>query len=526
MSQRLLVRITRPDGTLEQKSLEIAECLLFGSGSGAQLRIEGAAALHCMVKREGGRLVLIDLGGGTLVEGKPIAAPTSLSPGERFEVARHQLECAVELELGPRADQPRDVEVAMLWGESVLEVRRFGPASRILVGHDMRCDFQLDDPAIGASFELASVGGGRCRVSIPAGATATGREGPLRGPIPLGADERLRVGLGPVCFEVRWVAAAARVGVLGPRDWGLARVVTVSSMVAAALLAAFFVTDVAAQPLSEDLSRSRRVLGWITPPPSPKKPKKLIKLPEQSQVKTPDPVATVDPDRKNPSRTKAGVDADKRDQDRKRVMSAGLLGAFGGAEGSTHNVFSSGLGTTINAGLGELKADQGTADAHGISGMGPRSVGPGGGPAGLGIGGVFTRPGGRGGREPGFSFSGDGALKKETTILPPRTVVVGSCERATIGRVISRHSNQVRYCYETELQKNQSLAGKIALSFTIDSTGAVSDASVAQSTLGSDAVEQCILSRVKRWKFPEPKNGVCVINYPYVFQPAGGTEEE
>jgi hypothetical protein len=44
---------------------------------------------------------------------------------------------------------------------------------------------------------------------------------------------------------------------------------------------------------------------------------------------------------------------------------------------------------------------------------------------------------------------------------------------------------------------------------------------------GSDCGEQCILNRIKRWKFPEPKGGgVCVINYPWVFQPAGGGSEE
>ncbi|MGQ0507032.1 MAG: hypothetical protein ACT4TC_17125, partial [Myxococcaceae bacterium] len=50
------------------------------------------------------------------------------------------------------------------------------------------------------------------------------------------------------------------------------------------------------------------------------------------------------------------VDENKREQDRKKVMSAGLLGALGGASGAASNVFGpGGLGTGINNALGGLK---------------------------------------------------------------------------------------------------------------------------------------------------------------------------
>jgi TonB family protein len=63
------------------------------------------------------------------------------------------------------------------------------------------------------------------------------------------------------------------------------------------------------------------------------------------------------------------------------------------------------------------------------------------------------------------------------------------------------------------------------VSFTIDPTGAVSEADIAQSTLNDNSVEQCVLSRIRRWAFPQPKGGVCVINYPWVLQPAGAGAE-
>ncbi|MBI5549583.1 MAG: energy transducer TonB, partial [Deltaproteobacteria bacterium] len=185
-----------------------------------------------------------------------------------------------------------------------------------------------------------------------------------------------------------------------------------------------------------------------------------------------------------------------------------------------------GLGTGINQALGSLKGDSGLTDAHGIGGLGSRGTGPGGGGTGLGLGGLGTKGGGRGSGGSGFGINLGDRGKGETRVIPGKTTVTGSCERAIIGKVISRHANEIRYCYEVELNKEPNLAGKIGVSFTIDSTGAVGDASIAQSTLNSNNVEQCVLTRIRRWKFPEPKGGgVCVINYPWVFKAAGSGDE-
>jgi TonB family protein len=65
----------------------------------------------------------------------------------------------------------------------------------------------------------------------------------------------------------------------------------------------------------------------------------------------------------------------------------------------------------------------------------------------------------------------------------------------------------------------------VAVAFTIDAGGSVSEATVTESTLGSQAAESCILSRIRRWKFPEPKGGgVVAVTYPWLFSPAGADE--
>jgi TonB family protein len=91
-----------------------------------------------------------------------------------------------------------------------------------------------------------------------------------------------------------------------------------------------------------------------------------------------------------------------------------------------------------------------------------------------------------------------------------------------VARVISQHQNEIKYCYEVQLNRNPSLAGKVAVLFTIDGSGAVSAAQVSETTLGSPEAEQCMLGKIRHWKFPEPAgHGVVKVNFPWVFKSAG-----
>jgi TonB family protein len=220
------------------------------------------------------------------------------------------------------------------------------------------------------------------------------------------------------------------------------------------------------------------------------------------------------------------VDAQKREEDRKRVMSAGLLGALGGAAGAASNVFGpGGLGTGINTALGGLQGGAGMGDASGVGGMGSRGAGPGGGGTGLGLGGLGTKGGGRG-RGGAGSIDLGGAGKEVTRVIPGKTTVVGGLDREQIDKVIRRHLNEIKFCYEQELKKQPDLGGKVAVMFTIDPTGAVSDSNVADSSLGNANTENCMLARIRRWKFPEPRGGgVVSVTYPWVFS-ATGTDSE
>ncbi|HWE22971.1 MAG TPA: AgmX/PglI C-terminal domain-containing protein, partial [Myxococcales bacterium] len=216
------------------------------------------------------------------------------------------------------------------------------------------------------------------------------------------------------------------------------------------------------------------------------------------------------------------VEPDKRESDRRKVMKLGLVAALakmGAGSGSASNVLGpGGLGIGINNALGGVKGGASSGDSYGVAGLGSRGTGRGGGGTALGIGGLGTK-----GSGPGAGGSGDvdigGRGKEETQFVPGRTIVVGGLSRDVIDRIIRRHYNEVKYCYEKELTKDRGLYGKVTVVFVIDGTGKVSDALVQQSTMGSEAVEGCIVSHVRRWAFPAPEGGGTVqVTYPYVFK--------
>lgn len=91
-------------------------------------------------------------------------------------------------------------------------------------------------------------------------------------------------------------------------------------------------------------------------------------------------------------------------------------------------------------------------------------------------------------------------------------------DKSLIDAVISRNLNQIRYCYQRELTDTPGLKGRIVVKFTIAGDGSVSNAAIKSTSMNSSAVENCIIGRFKKFKFPEPKGGgVVIVQYPFTF---------
>ncbi len=163
------------------------------------------------------------------------------------------------------------------------------------------------------------------------------------------------------------------------------------------------------------------------------------------------------------------------------------------------------------------------AGGLGLVGTGTSDGGAGGGEAiGLGSIGTIGRGAGTGvGAGTGAGYgSGSGRLGRyPSQVQPGETAVVGALDKEVIRRVVRRHMNRFRYCYERQLATSPNLQGKVLVRFVISTTGAVSSARDAGSTLPDESVKACVLRTYQSMQFPAPSGGIVVVTYPIVFHP-------
>ena len=190
---------------------------------------------------------------------------------------------------------------------------------------------------------------------------------------------------------------------------------------------------------------------------------------------------------------------------------------------SPHN---SAIGNEAENAMGRLMGDH-IGPGYGVGGLAPVGTGRGGGGRGdgIGFGGFQTIGSGCCGNGKGRAYARAARLRDTVKrasvppvqLKPPR--VLGSLSKAIIRRIVRRHLNEVKYCYQKELQTNHDLYGRIVISFTIAGNGQVVVSRVQHSTLNNSTVEQCITKAVRRWLFPKPEGGgLVVVSYPFVLR--------
>lgn len=137
---------------------------------------------------------------------------------------------------------------------------------------------------------------------------------------------------------------------------------------------------------------------------------------------------------------------------------------------------------------------------------------------GIGKGGSGTGVGYQKGKRAGISGQGQSFIALDTG----SSDVQQGLTKDEVGRVIHKHMNEIRYCYESAILKTPELQGKLSVRFTINPKGRVKSARAAESTLGSPSLDQCILRKLVTWPFPQPKGGVNVtVSYPFIFKTLG-----
>lgn len=116
--------------------------------------------------------------------------------------------------------------------------------------------------------------------------------------------------------------------------------------------------------------------------------------------------------------------------------------------------------------------------------------------------------------KPGKSTASD-APAGDPSLMPKKT---GPLSGDAIGRVMNANRAKFSACYDRVARKQRGLAGRVLLRFTIRGDGTVRNVQIKETTLGSPAVEACIVSVGKQLTFPaETGRDVTKVWYPFAF---------
>ena len=469
------------------------------------------------------------------------------------------------------------VEVAQLWGDSLVALAHFDPSETVTLGETPDCSFfvpaaTLPRPAYPLLVHRAGVpfvrltrelrgyverGGGassrgeqqaessRSAERLPLAAwlaRGAGEDAPGEVEIPLAPGERVRVELAAgLVLLVQRVERAAPVpsrglDALDLRFLGVFASLTIGVVGLGVLVRLLALLGVFALPPAggDDLSRTADVLARFevagptpTPPPSRRRVAK-----RDPDAGTPDAGAGAKLrgdegkiGRRDAVHEQTTGGARKTKTDRDIVRSHGVLGALQEMGRELPAIFGGGeLSGGMNDNLGALQGPT-YADQEGTGGFALRGPGDGGGGESLTIPGFAPS-----GRVPGgYDGSGDRPGKRGTKpdaqidLGTEEVVVTVGLDPALIEAVITRHLDQLQFCYERRLIVRPELDGKLVVRFTIGGDGFVTGAAAdPASTLLDEDVAKCVVQRFRKFRFPAPPGrGVVGVRYPLLFKTAG-----
>jgi hypothetical protein len=367
--------------------------------------------------------------------------------------------------------------------------------------------------------------------------------GRAEAPLVLPPESTLHIACGEMAFEIR---AAGPVAAL-PRPWlgagwrDEAKIFLAVAFVLLALVALAYLMPPDRRALSlDDLEVSRRFAAWVTLPPETNAPQIDRALAWLNQSGGAATAAAAGPTGQagNPKAPRVdgrravkgpAAPTDARDL-AARIRANSLLGVLDGSRAdSLLAAVATGpaLGADADDVLGHVTGTT-IADAYGVGGLG--IVGPNAGGGGLGDGlvdlgdlGTVGRFGGGNGTGPGYGAGVGRLATRQATVpdaIPGIGHVIGTLDKEIIRRVVRRHLNEVRYCYEQALVVHPSLSGRLVVQFTIAPTGRVLVSMLQSSTLSLPSVEACVVQAVKRWEFPQPeRGGLARVSYPFQLTP-------
>lgn len=557
------------------------EASLIDMGSTAGTTVNGAK-VHKVKLSHGDEVVLGDtqilVGLGALIP-EPVP-PSSFVPrasiGEtpRFDdeaclaapprrIGRAQLRAAA-IECKPHPALPPEeplhpdhcvLEMRLYWGEVLLDVQHYRAPACVTIGESKKTDVFLSSEGLPQeAFPLVRTVDGECVLTFTKdmegeleldgqvhalaalrGSAVARRDDELEASyrVSLPTDSRALVHWGTATFALRFVPPSKRLpkAPFARLDVSYLNTLLASLFVHLALIVTFLVYPYDTEELRADLfDNPGRFASLILAPPkeTPSTRDVLKKIQnaidrkkQQQQLEEAPPqhnTKSLKLSRKRPTHPAPAMTPEQRAELVRRQFKkllpgtggagqSGLLG--GGAAGTLAGALADVIGT---AGVGSASATMAGLNIRG-------GVETGGGlGTSRGLAGIGTR--GRLGGGP-FDYGAGVGLgeHKDVDIIPETPVLSGPLAKEVILRVIRQNQNQIRYCYEKQLQREQDLEGRVKVKWVIGASGDVVAVQLVDSSLHNAWVEACIVEKIRSWKFPAPAGGGRVdVVYPWLLK--------
>ena len=423
----------------------------------------------------------------------------------------------------------RFVEVAVHWGANALDVVRVRDEGKVTVGMGSDID---------AYFPVSDAGGDEKHVLLTTGAGGDwtfhglpgldgvvvqgGRERPLKSAgadIPLSDDMEIRATCGMFTMVVTPVSRSRVVPVMPFVDHVAMRIALVTIFLFIGGIATLSLMPEGVHDDEDDLQANAQDIMVRLQKKEKKKDSFLEKLKAKAAAKKGKKGKKGTKKKKTKNKVPTGPAPKVVKRTNEDVVNDKMNKLFGGSNAMSA-IFSAD-GSELQAALGAVSSNK-VADAMGSGSLSMRGGGPGAGgvaTGSLGIGKIGTAGRGTGNSQFGTATGNLGKRGERAVKISQGTpVIMGSLDKEIIRRVVREHMNEIKYCYERQLNTNPGLAGKVSMKWVIQGRGRVQAVSVASTTVKNTKVESCLASRIKRWRFPKPKGGIVIVNQQFVLR--------
>lgn len=471
---------------------------------------------------------------------QPGGAQGAARPGQMTAVMR-----AMSVAAGPKV-----LRIGLVQGGRVIEERIIKQRVTVTVGSNEKSMFVIPSQAVPPMFKLFELTGNDYYLNFIDGMTgrvalATGITDlqSLRGSakkvggayqVKLTEEARGKVVVGETTFLFQFVAPppvqprpqlplAVKGGIASTIDWTLTIIAAFSFLLHFGIVGAMY-SDWMDPVVGDDFNVGALVDMMKNIPPPP-----VVETPEINPVATATATATA-----------AAANAPK---------GGGAGGAKGGSAGKSAGQVSDAKAAALAAQadamqMQMLAALNGGSSVQGalnrsdippvdLSGAAASNAGVahGNGDLKIGGGGSPVQGGGKGGGLSGIGggTKGDGTgggAGQETKVAGPTGVAQVGGSTATVpisdaDRVVAGLKGRFRSCYQTGLNSDPGMSGKVIISAKVGPNGEVTSADVAQNTGLSAGVASCIAGVVKRATFSAPGGGGSTLSIPVTFVQQG-----